>query len=433
MFNAFLNRALGSVGLMRIDLAAERLVPAGTTWSQILDYASGSGGIDFDQAGLPISRNTAVSYATLNRCVTLISGMVACLVTGGNLGIVDPDGRRRRGRREESLLEVFATSCDRGITSSHSFVEDALADYCLDGNFLAVPAVSNGVVMGFRRMSPWDADRVYSTEGEPVYRMTPADGSYATEWRAARDVIHARWPRLLRHSGGSSTREGFALSPVIALRPALEIGVRGDQYIREWFSNGAQSNLHLDFPTPEGKQPLNKGQREEVLGWVQKFSKSREPLVTFGGKSTKIEDTPQDSEARGLREFQVQEIAKVYGVPAPLLGVDVTEWGQGIEQLAKLFWRFGARQHLERFLAPFQNSLLRPGDRFHIDTTDILRGDSAAIKEMVMALQGDAQRAPIATREELRRIAGLTVDPVGEFMPAPTPGNPPVDTPPRNG
>ena len=38
-----------------------------------------------------------------------------------------------------------------------------------------------------------------------------------------------------------------------------------------------------------------------------------------------------------------------------------------------------------------------------------------------MALQGDAQRAPVATREELRDIAGLTVDPVGEFMPAPAP------------
>ena len=221
---------------------------------------------------------------------------------------------------------------------------------------------------------------------------------------------------LLRHSGGSSTREGFALSPVVALRPALEIGVRGDQYIREWFSNGTQSNLHLDFPTPEGKQPLSPKQRDEVRAWVQKFRKSREPLVTFGGKSTKIEDTPQDREAHRLREFQVQEVAKVYGVPAPLLGVDVTEWGQGIEQLAKLFWRFGARQHLERFLAPFQNRLLRPGDRFHVDTTDLLRGDSAAIKEMVMALQGDAQRAPVATREELRHIAGLTVDPVGEFM-----------------
>ena len=51
---------------------------------------------DFDQTGLPISRNTAVSYATLNRCVTLILGCGE-LITGGKLAIVDPDGRRRRG------------------------------------------------------------------------------------------------------------------------------------------------------------------------------------------------------------------------------------------------------------------------------------------------------------------------------------------------
>ena len=234
------------------------MFPANTTWSQILDYASGSGGFDFDQTGLPISRNTAVSYATLNRCVTLISGVAASLITGGKLAIVDPDGRRRRGRREDRILEIFATSCDGGITPAHSFVEDAMADYCLDGNFLAVPQVSgNGMLSGFRRMSPWDADRIYSTQGEPVYRMTPADGAYATEWVAARDVIHARWPRLLRHSGGSSTREGFALSPVVALRAALEIGVQGDdQYIREWFSRGAKSKLHVDFEPAEGAKPL---------------------------------------------------------------------------------------------------------------------------------------------------------------------------------
>ena len=402
MFNALLKRALGSVGLMRIEQSVGQLVPASTTWSQILDYASGSGELwpfDLYQAGVPISRNTAVSYATLNRCVTLISGMVAGLVTGGNLRIVDSDGRRRRGRREDSVLEIFATSCDRGITSSYSWVEDALADYCLDGNFLAVPYVSNGAVMSFRRMSPWDADRHYSREGEPVYRLTPVDGPPTTEWVAVRDVIHARWPRLLRYGAGS-TREGFALAPVVALRPALEIGVQGDQYIREWFSRGAKSKLHVDFEPAEGAKPLLQDQRIEVRDWVQKFSRGREPLVTFGGKSTKIEDSPQDREARGLREFQVEEVAKVYGVPAPLLGVQVTQWGQGIEQLAKLFWRFGAKPHLERFLAPFQNRLLQKGDRFHVDTTDLLRGDSAAIKEMVMALQGDAQRAPVATREE---------------------------------
>ena len=130
----------------------------------------------------------------------------------------------------------------------------------------------------------------------------------------------------------------------------------------------------------------------------------------------RLRTRPQDREARGLREFQVEEVAKVFGVPAPLVGVQVTEWGAGIEQLSKLFWRTGERLHIERFLAPFQNILLRPGDRFHVNTIDFLRGDSAAIKEMIMALQGDAQRAPVATREELRDIAGLTVDPVGQFM-----------------
>ena len=203
------------------------------------------------------------------------------------------------------------------------------------------------------------------------------------------------------------------------------------------FRAALRASCTLIFEPAEGAKPLVKDQRIELRDWVRKFSQSREPLVTFGGKSTKIEDSPQDREARGLREFQVEEVAKVYGVPAPLVGVQVTEWGAGIEQLSKLFWRTGERLHIERFLAPFQNSLLLPGDRFHVNTIDFLRGDSAAIKEMIMALQGDAQRAPVATREELRDIAGLTVDPVGAFMPAPTPaptpGNPPVDTPPQNG
>ena len=426
---SLLRRAMAAMGLMKIEAAAEGpdaeqsggyVVPADTTWSQILDYSRGSGDLwpfDFYQAGLPISRDVAVSYATLNRCVTLIAGTVAQLVTGGNLRVVDQDGHRRESRQTRRVLEVLTHSPDGGVMPAHSFIEDLMADYCLDGNALIVPGISgDGMLTRLRRMSPWDTDLTWSRSGEGVYRLTPVDGSVRTEYAAARDVIHMRWPRLLRYGRTRSTREGFALAPVIALRPALDIGLQGDRYIREWFSRGAQSKLHVDFEPQPGTQPLVKEQRLELRNWVREYSRSREPVVTFGGKSTKIDDTPQDQEAKDLREFQVQEVAKVFGVPAPLLGVDVTEWGQGIEQLAKLFWRFGARQHLDRFLAPFQTRLLRPGDRFYVDTTDLLRGDGDAIQKMIMALQGDAQRAPVATRDELRHIAGLTVDPVGAFV-----------------
>ena len=405
-------------------------VPADTTWSQILDYASGAGDawpLDLYRAGLPVSRDVAVSYATLNRCVTLIAGTVAQLVCGGSLRVVDRDGRRRSGRPAGRVLDLLSGSPDGGTTPASSFIEDLVADYCLDGNALLVPSVSgDGSLQRLRRMSPWDNDVTYAQSGEAVYRLTPVDGPPTTEYHAARDVVHIRWPRLLRYGRTRSTREGFALAPVVALRPALDIGLQGDTYIREWFRRGAQSKLHVNFTTPPNTSQLNKAQRKELIDYVKKAVRSREPLVTVDGSTAPIQDTPQDRQAKDLREFQVQEVARVFGVPAPLLNVDITNWGSGIEQLAKLYFRFGARQHLDRVLAALQLRLLAPGDRFWVDTSDLLRGDAEAIGKLLMAMQGDAQRAPIATREELRHLAGLPRDVDGEFEPPATAPPPPA-------
>ena len=394
-------------------------VPADTTWSQILDYASGAGDawpLDFYRAGVPISRDVAVSYATLNRCVTLIAGTVAQLVAGGTLRVVDADGRRQTSRQAERVLELLSGSPDGGTTPASSFIEDLVADYCLDGNALVVPSVSgDGTLRRLRRMSPWDNDVTYARTGEAVYRLTTVDGPLATEYHAARDVVHIRWPRLLRYGRTRSTREGFALAPVIALRPALDIGLQGDRYIQRWFSSGAQPKLHINVATPPGVAQINTKQRQELVDYVKLAVRSREPLVTFDTTSNTIHDTPQDREAKELRQFQVQEIGRVFGVPAPLLNVDITSWGSGIEQLAKLFFRFGLRQHLDRVLAPLQVRLLPPGERFWVDTADLLRGDADAIHKMVMALSGDTQRPALASREELRHLAGLPRDVDGDL------------------
>ena len=419
-----LTRALQAVGLQRMEQSSTagggHLVPAGTTISQILDYVSGSGDLwplDLYRAGLPLTRDIAVSYATLNRCVTVISGAIAQLIAGGHVYVVDGTGRRRMSRRAERVVEVLRTSADGGEMQASSFIEDAVADYLLDGNALIVASwSSDGRLEKLRRYSPWDADVFYSEAGEAMYRLTPADGMHrVSEYHSARDLIHVRWPRMLRYGNTRNTRVGFAMAPVIAMRPALEIGLQGDRYIRDWFRRGAQSNLHIDYPLLPDEKAHSTEQRKDLREAIRKQLATRAPLVTFGAKSTSIDDTPQDSSALALREYQVQEVGRYYGVPAPLLGVQVTDWGSGIEQLGKLFWRFGLQQHLFRFLAPLALRLLRSGDRFHVDTTELLRGDSESIRSLVMALQGDAQRPPVATRDELRHIAGLTVDPVGEF------------------
>ena len=406
------------------------LVPAGATWSQILDYASGSGDawpLDFYQAGLPLSRDLAVSYATLSRCVTLISGSVAQLVAGGTLRVVDSDGRRVKTRRAQRVLDILGSSPDGGVTPAQQFIEDAVADYCLDGNALLVPDFSSdGMLARIRRMSPWNSDLEYSNRGEGVYRMLPVDGPSYVEYHAARDVIHVRWPRLLRYGRSTSSREGFAQAPVRALRPALDIGIQGDRYIREWFGRGSRSKMHFNLGRNAGEQAHTVPQLREIKEWVLAQSQTGRPIVTEDMTSASLDDTPQDAEALKLREFEVQEVGRYYGVPAPLLGMNVTQWGQGIEQLAKLFYRFGLRDHTARFLAPVGTRLLAPGNRLVADPTAFLAGDYDAMSKYVMALQGDAQRPPVATREELRHITGLPRDPDGEFMQVEAPSPEPV-------
>ena len=44
------------------------------------------------------------------------------------------------------------------------------------------------------------------------------------------------------------------MAPVVAMRPALSIGLYGDRYIQSWFQRGAQGKLHVDHAIPEGTQ-----------------------------------------------------------------------------------------------------------------------------------------------------------------------------------
>ena len=398
-------------------------VPAGVTVSQILDYARGTGSDDafgYYHVGLGYGRDVAVTYAALHRCVTLIAGVIAELMTDG-LWVRDRDGGMVKGTRINAILDVISRSPDDGLTSGTTFIEDAAADYLMDGNALIVPQYEDGSyrLHGLVRYNSWNSDTLphYDTQ-VLVYRLTPIReySDMNVQYESARDVVHVRWPLMTRHG---RRRAEFALAPILALRPTLDIGLRGDRYINTWFSKGAQPKLHLDYEQKEWHKLWTPDQRAEAVGYVLDGVMGRDPLVTFGAKSSKINDPPQDREAGKLREFQVRECGMFYGIPAPAFGIEVSNWGQGIEMLNRLMWRTGIKPHLKRFLDALTIKLLRPGEKFDVDTTALLRGDSESMAKLIAALGGDAQRAPVATRVEQRHIAGLPRDPDGEYVDPP--------------
>ena len=98
---------------------------------------------------------------------------------------------------------------------------------------------------------------------------------------------------------------------------------------------------------------------------------------------------------------------RIFGVPAPLVGEEASNFGAGVETLAKLFYRFACRQHVSRMIDAFGCRMLPPGHRFEVDETSLLRGDTNALSKFVMALAGSSQHQPIATQEEMRHMVGL--------------------------
>ena len=388
----------------------------------LIELGASSGDFPVGSFGIGPTRNTAVTYTAFNRCITLISGVAAQLICGGNLQVIDRRSKRVVNRRTGRVLDLLSESIDGGATTSSNFIEDVVSDYCIDGNGIMVPTFdSSGIVKRLRRFRPWDATISLGRSGQRMYGMTDADfESNGLEYFSAHEVIHCRWPRLLRYGLTSGSRDGFALSPFVALKTALGIGLGSDKFVEGWFERGPKTKTHVNYKTPENKAAPTQAQRQELADWIAKLFREDKPLVTFDAETSTLDDRPQDTEALELRNFQVEEIARFYGIPLPLLSVPVRQYGAAFnEQISKLAYRWGVSIHVNRILMPMSQRLLAAGERFLIDPIELVRGDSSGIKDMIESLRGDAQREPIASISEMRHASGLPRDSDGEIRESP--------------
>ena len=406
--------ALSYLGVRNSVDAPPGWVPADATISQLLDYIGSGGDTNFlglYGVGTFGIRNASVSFPTFFRAVTLLSSMIAQITTSGSLRIMDIDGRVVKNATSRRVLQLFSHSLDNE-TAAYNWVEDWSIEYLIDGNALAeIVRGPRGSLAGLRHLTSYDADVIRASDGDRVYRARYADQDRLANktYFAARNLVHVRWPRVLRMSGGRN-REGFASAPVNLMRVALEIGLEGDRYVREWYKAGGgahSSNIGISL-----KQSLTPEHVEQFQKLFAQTTATRAPLLMGGGAGfTNLTQTAANKDQAQLRDFQVSELGRVYGIPGPILNQQVTQWGSGIEQLSKFFWRFGLRQHVERVLNALAFRVLPQGQRFGVDDADLLRGDADSVSKLLIATRGDAQTDEVATREERRIWAGLPLEP----------------------
>ena len=323
---------------------------------------SGDGSLEAARQGLflfgtRIRRQEAISLPSLMAVVRLISEESADKLMSGSLRVVDRD-------KEEVDLPRFRKAINlmqrpNNFNSGRSFLQDMFADFLLDGNALCYIDRDNfGDPFRLLRCVPEDC-RIEQVGADQVYRLRLAIGELPGFVRVqpSRNVVHSLWPRMEGGEYSRAWRPGMGTSPLRAIENTLQIAIAIEHQLRESLAKGMSLAGKTVFEYPVG-QKVDEAQVRAISQGVRQ--KGRDPSAVYvldkGAQVKLLESAPIGEQAQGLREFQVKEIFRAYGLPETLGGVEISSWGQGISQLQKLYEMYCARLHLRTFLEGFSQT-----------------------------------------------------------------------------
>jgi HK97 family phage portal protein len=239
-------------------------------------------------------------------------------------------------------------------------------------------------------VKPYQIIRQDGTKGL-MYEIKRSDGR--KEKIEAVDMIHCKGPSFDGISGKS---------PIELARESIGLGLANEQFGAEFFANGAAFSGTLNTAnklTPEQANRLREQWNERNTGSGNRW---RTPVLESGLEFKAIGIPPEQAQWIASRKFQLEEVARWYGIPLHMLAnLDRSSFSniehQGIEFVTVTM---GPRcvsweQELDR-------KLLREVEkndyftRFNMDS--LLRGDSTARAAFLTQLVGFG----IYTRNEAR-------------------------------
>jgi HK97 family phage portal protein len=368
--------------------------------------------------GLPVvNEQTAQSITAVNACVKLLAGAVASLPM--NIYTMDfRNGAKTQVWGDDLwwiLNEQFhprwaACAGWDFMMRSRLFHGDA---------FAVIERNRAGAVTALRPVSK-SRVVIYEMENDrTVYAIYPETKSVnvEVEYYDQDDMLHVP----------GDGYDGIASPSVLQfeLRSAGATALAAQDQAGRFYANGMMPGIVItspDKPQPDIVQKMRE-QLADAYGGVKNFHR---PLLLHGGMDAKeLTVTPEDAQLLESRKFQVEEIARIYGVPPFMIGHNekTTSWGSGVEAMGSGFVRYTLRKHLHAFTNEFNRKIFKRGNRFcEFDTSELER---PSFKEFMDALRtgvGRAGERPIMTQNEARGRFNLPPvpggDEVGPIVPA---------------
>lgn len=274
-------------------------------------------------SGVEVNESTAMSLSTVYRCVALIAGTIGTLPLR-TMGLDPTTGRQR------SWASFLDTPGGPYGPTQMSWSETVVAHLLLHGNaYLRHIYGGAGQLIALEPIHPLCVTIEWPMPGDDLwplggkwFRVTLIDGSYLR--------LDAS---QLTHIPGLSLDGVQGVSVISYARNSLGTALAGDRSAAKMFASGAlmAGFASVEDGTEEDAKAVKADLARTASGWENAGSI---PVINRKVTFTPWTMTAADAQFLESRQFEVEEIARWFGVTPVLLGRTgaVSNWGTGVAE-----------------------------------------------------------------------------------------------------
>jgi len=350
-------------------------------------------------AGVYLNERTAMTISAVFACIQLIAGAVASLPLPVFRIAANSDRER-----VDHANSWFVNQQASPVYSSSAFWSYIILSKCLHGDGFA----------RIHRVTPYTDD---VTMLEPLHPLcvqvclNPNNKSRRlyivtnsltgiTETIDQDDILH------FSGLGFNGLR---SLSPLrYSLKFAGGIDLAADNFSADFFGEGNKP----EFQNKTQDAKLTEDQKNIIQSaWSDLIAGNRrKPGVLGKGMDiTELTISAEDAQLIATRQFQVEDIARAFGVPPFMIGhtTNTTSWGSGVEQMGIGFVKYTLSRHLVGIEQECNHKLFERPYFCEFMTAGLERGDTIGRFNAYRVALGRAGEPGFMTVNEVRKAENL--------------------------
>ena len=345
-------------------------------------------------SGEHVSASSALNNSAVLRCVSIISESIGMLPL-----TLFARGDEKEVAKWHPLYKLLKIK-PNDYQGAYKFKSTMQLHLLQKGNAYARVVRSGERVIRLVPLNPDGVTPKLNNDWTITYQVVVPDGSYIE--LKARDVLHL----------ADLSEDGIkGISRVDKAREAIGLSIQAHRAAARLFKNGIMAGGALLMPGRMKDEQIRRVRESLNDSYSGADNASKWMVLEDGIKPEKWANTANDSQHIENRRHQIEEIARYFGVPRPLLMMDDTSWGSGIEQLGIFFVQYGLQHWFTIWEEAIINTLLTEKEAEQLypkfNEKALLRGTTKDQADFFSRALGAGGHSPWLTQNEVRELSDL--------------------------